>query len=127
MHVNTLDFNRIRKTINMNYHNKCFRPISNTNNGESSSETVFEYRQDGKILTSTYSGGKIVSGHLLAVVDEKGHIDMRYHHVNSEGQLMTGICKSTPEILPNGKIRLHEKWRWTAGDCSEGESILEEV
>jgi len=40
---------------------------------------------------------------------------------------MTGICTSTPEILPDGKIRLHEKWRWTSGDLSEGESVIEEV
>jgi hypothetical protein len=52
---------------------------------------------------------------------------MRYHHINVEGEMMTGICKSRPETLPNGKIRLHEKWRWTSGDFSEGESVLEEI
>ena len=66
-------------------------------------------------------------GHLIGIVNEQGHINMRYHHINSAGELMTGICSSKPEMLTNGKVRLHEKWRWTSGDCSEGESILEEL
>ena len=39
----------------------------------------------------------------------------------------TGICKSTPEILEDGRIRLHEKWQWTCGGGGAGESIVEEV
>jgi hypothetical protein len=37
------------------------------------------------------------------------------------------MCTSTPEILPDGRIRLHEKWQWTVDESSEGESIVEEV
>jgi hypothetical protein len=111
----------------INYNNKIFRPISNTENGETSNDTIFKYRQIGNILTSEYSGGKIKSGHLIGLVDENGNIDMRYHQVNHEGEIMTGICKSIPEILENGKIRLHENWEWTSGDHSKGSSIIEEV
>jgi hypothetical protein len=111
----------------MNYHNKKFRLISNTENGETSNETLFHYKQIGNILTSEYSGGKIKYGHLIGLVDDIGNIEMRYHQVNENGELMTGICKSTPEILENGKIRLHENWEWTSGDLSNGQSIIEEV
>ncbi|PWJ39191.1 n-acetylglutamate synthase [Sediminitomix flava] len=111
----------------MNYHNKTFRPVSNTENGETSEETLFYYKQEGNILTSSYKGGKIVEGHLIGTVDENGQIDMRYHQVNTDGELMTGKCISRPEILANGKIRLHETWEWTSGDFSKGESIIEEV
>lgn len=111
----------------MNYNKKLFKAISNTENGDTSSETIFEYIQKGNVLSSNYSGGKIMVGHLIGIVNEQGHINMCYHHINSAGELMTGICFSKPERLPNGKLRLHEKWRWTSGDFSEGESILEEV
>ena len=111
----------------MNYNNKIFRPISNTENGETLSETVFHYNQIDNILTSEYSGGKIIYGHLIGVVDKIGNIDMRYHHINDKGELMTGICNSKPEILDNGKIRLYESWEWTSGDKSKGQSILEEI
>ncbi len=110
----------------INYNDKIFRPITNTENGETSNETVFHYKQIGNILTSEYSGGKIINGHLIGLVDESGNIDMRYHQVNDNGELMTGICKSTPKILENGKIRLHESWEWTSGDNSKGQSIIEE-
>lgn len=110
----------------MNYDGKIFKPIKTTKNSETSNDTTFEYKQNGNILTSNYSGGNIKIGHLIGVVLEDGTINMRYHQVNLKGELMTGICISKPEILPNGKIRLHEKWKWTSGDKSEGESIIEE-
>ena len=110
----------------INYHDKIFRPISNTENGETSNETVFHYKQEGTVLTSDYAGGKIIKGHLIGLVDKDGVIDMRYHQVNDSGELMTGICRSIPEILPSGKIRLHETWQWTSGDQSAGQSLIEE-
>ncbi|PSL02342.1 n-acetylglutamate synthase [Cecembia rubra] len=110
----------------ISYNNKTFRPIQNSENGETSSETLFVYRQDGNILTSEYSGGNIIKGHLIGIVNAEGKIDMRYHQVNKNGEIMTGTCVSTPEVLPNGKIRLHEEWNWTSGDGSSGNSIIEE-
>lgn len=111
----------------MNYNNKKFRPISNTENGETSKETIFEYKQKDNILTSSYKGGQIIEGHLIGLVDKAGRIEMSYHQVNTKGKLMTGVCFSIPEILDNGKIRLHETWEWTSGDKSKGNSILEEI
>ena len=110
----------------MNYNGKIFRPIQTSENSETSNNTVFHYKQNGNVLTSKYSGGNIKEGHLIGTVSRDGIIDMRYHQVNLQNELMTGICISTPEILPNGKIRLHEKWKWTSGDKSVGESIIEE-
>ncbi len=111
----------------ISYNNKRFKAISNTENGETSLETIFVYHQHENILTATYSGGKILQGHLIGLVDGKGNIDMRYHQINSKGELMAGICKSTPEVLKNGKIRLHEVWQWTSGDLSSGTSTIEEI
>lgn len=111
----------------MNYNNKKFRPLQNTKNGETTSETIFIYKQDGNILTSEYSGGKIKKGHLIGLVDEEGTIKMRYHQVNVKGELMTGMCTSIPEIMLDGKIKLHENWQWTSGDQSAGSSVLEEI
>lgn len=110
----------------INYNDKIFRPIINSENGETSSETIFHYKQVENILTSEYSGGKIKYGHLIGLVDNCGNIEMRYHQVNNKDELMTGVCKSKPEILENGKIRLHESWEWTSGDKSKGQSIIEE-
>lgn len=111
----------------INYHNKRFRSVSNSAIGEVNEETVFYYRQDQNIVTATYSGGAVIWGQLIALADEQGCLDMRYQHVNHKGVLMTGLCRSAPEILESGKIRLHEQWQWTSGDGSKGTSIIEEI
>lgn len=111
----------------MNYNNKKFKQVDTSENGETSLDTVFEYKQNGDILTSEYQGGQIVKGHLIGLVDKDGNIEMSYHQVNKKGELMTGICFSKPELAPTGKIRLIEHWKWTSGDHSSGQSILEEI
>ena len=111
----------------INYNNKAFRPVQNTDNGETSPETVFYYKQEGNIISSEYKGGKIIYGHLIGLVDKEGCIEMSYHQINSNNEIMTGKCFSKPEILINSKIRLHETWQWTSGDLSTGTSIIEEI
>ena len=59
----------------MNYNNKKFRVFENSENGETTTETIFEYKQNGNILTSNYNGGQIISGHLIGLVDDNGKID----------------------------------------------------
>ena len=113
--------------MHINYHDRKFRPVSNSDNGEVSGEMIFHYRQVGDVLTCTYQGENIVSGHLIGKVDAEGRIDMRYHQINLRGELMTGVCQSRPELMENGKIRLYEEWQWTSGEGSKGSSILEEV
>ena len=111
----------------INYNNKTFRPIQNTANGETSSETLFIYKQEGNIISSEYRGGKIIYGHLIGLVNKDGSIEICYHQINIKKEIMTGKCFSKPEILPNGKIRLHETWQWTSGDFSIGNSMIEEI
>lgn len=111
----------------MDYNNKKFSPVTNSDNGEVSADVIFHYTQKDRILTCQYAGGKILMGHLIGLVDANGCIDMRYHQVNKEGLLMTGICTSTPEVMADGRIRLHERWTWTSGDLSSGHSVLEEI
>ena len=79
------------------------------------------------MVWAEYAGGAILIGSLVAKVTDDDCLEMRYQHLNENGDLMTGKCFSTPEILKDGRIRLFEKWRWTSGDLSEGESIIEEI
>jgi GNAT superfamily N-acetyltransferase len=47
---------------------------------------------------------------------------------NTKNETRTGKCHSFPEILENGCIALCEKWEWTNGDKSKGESkIIEKL
>ncbi len=111
----------------MNYNNKKFKVIEVSENGEVSETLIFDYKQVGNILSATYNDTNIIKGHLLGWVDTEGNITMSYHQINKEGVINTGKCTSKPEILSNGRIRLHETWQWTSGTRSKGQSILEEV
>lgn len=113
--------------MKINYDNRFFTSVSNSETGEVSAETVFHYHQTGELVWAEYKGGEIVFGSLIAKIDGEENLEMRYQHLNAKGDLMTGKCFSTPEILPNGRIRLHEKWQWTCGDLSSGTSIVEEL
>ena len=113
--------------MSISYDNRRFRSITNSDSGDVGNETVFHYHQDGEIVWAEYSGGEIVRGTLIAKVFSDDSLDMRYQHINQKGQLMTGICTSVPEILPDGRICLYEKWQWTSGDNSTEESVIEEI
>lgn len=111
----------------INYDNRKFASVQNSETGEVSSETIFYYHQKDNLVWAEYAGGEIVFGSLIAKVTENDSLDMRYQHLNAKGELMTGRCFSTPEITADGKIRLREKWQWTSGDYSKGDSVVEEI
>ncbi len=110
----------------MNYHNKRFQVVTSSQHGAMESDTIFHYQQQGRILTSTYQSAQVIQGQLIGWVDEEGNIDMRYHQIHDDATIRTGTCQSTPEILPDGRIRLHETWQWTSGEKTSGTTILEE-
>ena len=113
--------------MKINYDRRVFKSVQNSETGEVSGETTFYYHQKNDFVWAEYSGGEIVFGNLIAKVSENDSLEMRYQHLNKKGELMTGKCVSTPEILENGKIRLNETWQWTSGDLSKGSSVVEEI
>ncbi|MET0753304.1 MAG: n-acetylglutamate synthase [Pyrinomonadaceae bacterium] len=113
--------------MKINYDNRIFKSVQNSETGEVSGETTFHYHQKENLVWAEYSGGEIVFGTLLAKVLENNSLEMRYQHLNKKGALMTGKCVSTPEIMENGRIRLFENWQWTSGDFSKGSSVVEEI
>ena len=108
------------------YDGRRFRPVASSG-GEVGPETVFDYRQREALVWATYEGGAVRFGTLVGTADADGRLDARYGHVNRSGELMTGECRTTPERLPDGRLRLHEEWRWTSGDRSSGTSVVEEI
>lgn len=111
----------------MNYNGRKFVSITNTENGEVSSQTIFHYKQEGSIISASYSGGEIIQGTLIGLVMDDGSLEFRYNHVNSKDEIRGGKCVSTPQILPDGRIRLYEKWQWHDAEATEGSSIIEEI
>ena len=111
----------------MRYGGRLFKPVRLSETSQTGANTIFKYEQIDDLVTATYSGGHIRYGQIIGKVDADGILDMRYQHMDRDGQLMTGICTTTPEVLPSGQLRLHEIWQWTCGDRSKGKSVLEEI
>lgn len=111
----------------VNYNGRTFVSVENTANGEVSSKTFFNYKQEGHIISATYSGGEIIQGTLIGLVKEDSSLEFRYNHVNRKNEIRGGTCISTPKILPDGRIMLYEKWQWLDDEATEGTSKIVEV
>ncbi len=107
-----------------NLDGKIFKSIANTENGDVSSDTIFYYHQINNLVWAEYSGGEIEKGHLVANILSTGQLNMSYHHINRQGDIMMGKCLSTPERLENGKLKFKEEWQWLSGDMSSGYSEI---
>lgn len=106
---------------------RTFTSVSNSGSGEVDDNTVFSYHQNDDIVWATYEGGAVRFGTLTGKATADLALDFRYTHVNTAGEIMTGSCVSTPEMLADGRLKFHESWQWASGDMSSGKSIIEEV
>ncbi len=111
--------------MKISLHNRYFKPISQSPNGEVSDETVFHYRQQGDIIWATYEGGSVLWGTLSGIITNHELI-FTYQHINQARQFKTGSCKTTIMVTKEG-LRLLESWQWTCDDYSTGSSELIEI
>ncbi|MBA3298073.1 MAG: n-acetylglutamate synthase [Acidobacteria bacterium] len=109
-----------------NYNGRRFTVVTNSDAGETTAATTFDYRQDGDVVWATYGGGGILRGTLVARVLDDGGLEMRYQHLNPALEFRCGTCRSRLEVLPDGRYRMHEQWQWTEPFTDRGESVVEE-
>ena len=55
----------------INFNNKRFSLIINSENGKVNKETIFEYKQKGNLVTADYYGGTIQYGKIIGVLKFK--------------------------------------------------------
>ena len=63
------------KTINFN--NKRFILIDNSENGKVNLDTIFEYKQDCNLVTADYYGGSVKYGKIIAHI-QNDKLEMLY-------------------------------------------------
>jgi hypothetical protein len=83
------------------------------------------YHQDGSLVWAEFGGGPVRTGRLVGVCAPDGVITAAYCQVMADGQVISGTCTSTPDTLPDGRLRLTEQWR--RDDGSVGMSRIEQV
>lgn len=85
------------------------------------------YRQRGDLLWADFSGGTIRRGSLTGVVRPDDSLEFTYTMALADGSVLAGHCESTPELLPDGRIRLHEHWERYGAEAASGVSQLDEI
>jgi hypothetical protein len=88
---------------------------------------VASYRQRGDLLWADFAGGRVRRGALTGVCHPDGRIEFTYTMTLTDGTVLAGRCESTPEMLPDGRIRLHERWERYGAHASSGVSQLDEI
>ncbi len=101
------------------------RVVSTAEGGEVNTDTIFEFVQDGSIVSARYAGGKVQLGYLVGTMSADV-LHFRYAQVDNSGRLDGG--HSTCEIgrRANGRMQLIEHFVWDSREGS-GTNVFEEV
>jgi hypothetical protein len=83
------------------------------------------WQQDGTTVTARFAGGAVLAGFLLGTVGDDGVVDAAYGQLLADGTVQAGRCTTTPQVLPDGRLRMREEWHRTDG--TSGVSHIEEV
>jgi hypothetical protein len=102
-----------------------FAAVRTDRGGQVDGDTVFHYRQRDDLVEATYAGGRIRRGTLIGT-RAGDELDFRYVHLDVDGATASGRCHTRVEVLPDGRVRLHETWTWESRP-GEGRSVLEEL
>jgi len=111
----------------MNYNDRQFRGVVNYDDGDLTRETLFVYHQKGDTVWGECTGGGVARGFLVGRVGGDGLLTLLWQYVSHDGRLVGGTCVSRPEVLADGRLRLHEEWAVTYGGNQKGSSIVEEI
>jgi hypothetical protein len=88
---------------------------------------VTTYRQDGDVVWAELSGGGVRRGALTGRCAEDGTIELAYTMVTATGAVISGHSTNAPEFLPDGRIRLNERWERFGEHAERGTSAIVEV
>lgn len=112
--------NRIKVSA-FNFHNKTFTLVENSKNGSATSKTIFEYKQEGNLVTADYLGGGITYGKIIARLENET-LHMLYQCVTDEGELKAGKATAKVSLNKKNKLKLILDWEWLNGTGQKGVS-----
>jgi hypothetical protein len=84
--------------------------VSTAEEGEVNAETLFEFAQDGSVVSARYAGGHVRIGYLVGTVSAEG-IRFRYAQVDMDGRLDGGYSICELSRMADGRIRLQEHFK----------------
>ncbi|HEX8096116.1 hypothetical protein [Jatrophihabitans sp.] len=107
----------------IDYDGRRFSPVPAT----SAHATIAHYHQQQDLLWAEFAGGEVRRGSIAGTSAPDGVLRFAYCMVLAGGELITGVCRSIPEVLADGRIRLTEHWERFGAGAASGISTLEEL
>jgi hypothetical protein len=101
------------------------RVVSTGEGGEVNAETLFEFAQDGSVVSARYAGGHVRLGYLVGTISAEG-INFRYAQVGQDGRLDGGYSFCEMSRMADGRIRLLEHFKWDSR-VGSGANVFEEI
>jgi hypothetical protein len=99
--------------------------VSTAEGGEVNSETIFEFTQDGSVVSARYAGGKVRLGYLVGTMSAEG-LCFRYAQIDTSGRIDGGYSTCEVARTADGRIRLAEHFKWDSREGS-GTNLYEEI
>lgn len=109
-----------------NFNNKRFALIQNSDSGQVNSETVFEYKQEGNLVTADYFGGTIRYGKIIAELKDN-ELNMLYQCLTTGNELKAGKAIAKISLTDTGKMTLNLNWEWLTNGNEKGTSEYIEI
>ncbi|MFK7848187.1 MAG: hypothetical protein AB8G77_23060 [Rhodothermales bacterium] len=106
----------------MNLADKTFRAVSNSTNGSIDGETEIRFSADEAFVIGNYSGGAVVTGHVLGKRINDVELELLYQGATSEGLIQAGKAHAVFKAAPDGTMHMYLDWQWLTGDQSKGQS-----
>jgi hypothetical protein len=110
----------------INFNNKTFALISNSEKGKVNDKTIFKYKQEGSLVTADYYGGAIRYGKIIAVLKES-QLHMLYQCLTMDNELKAGKALAEISFTENDKIKLKLNWEWLEDKSEKGISEYIEI
>ena len=105
----------------INFNNKTFYLVSNSDKGQVNSDTVFKYQQEGDLVTADYYGGTVKYGKIIAKLID-GKLEMLYQCLTEDGDLKAGCAIAEISKNEAGKLILSLQWKWLGDQEGQGTS-----
>lgn len=100
------------------------RTAATGESGVVSRDTELLFEQTADVVSARYCGGAIIDGYLIGRLSG-ALIHFRYVQADVDGRLDAGVSEGYFEQLPNGRLRLTERFQWITRP-EHGTNVFEE-
>ena len=109
----------------MNLDNLKMNVIKTAANGVVNEMTIFTFSQTNNFVSAVYSGGQIIKGYLVGIVNQN-KLSFSYCQLQTNGKMDNGHSECDI-LIESGKIRLVEHFIWNSRDGETGTNIFQEL